>query len=203
MTGKEILDHLNSHASTELFSSLYGDDEVDAARQRYRHLIEGLLSDFPREDFPETAGELRVFSVPGRTELGGNHTDHNQGKVLAASIQLDAVAVVAPRKDNQVFFRSVGHGDVKLDISDLSIREEEKGKTAALIRGIAAEFTAQGTPVSGFTANAENMVLSGSGLSSSAAIEVLFAKIFDNLYSDGRRSALELAMIGQKAENVY
>ena len=203
MTGKEILEHLNSHDSTELFTSLYGDDEVDAARQRYRSLIEGLLSDFPREDFPETAGELRVFSVPGRTELGGNHTDHNRGKVLAASIQLDAVAVVAPRNDNRVLFRSVGHYDVKIDISDLSMREDERGHADALIRGIAAEFAAQGTPVHGFTANASNLVLSGSGLSSSAAIEVLFAKIFDNLYSDGKRSALDLAKMGQKAENIY
>jgi galactokinase len=202
VTGKEILDHLNSRASTELFASLYGAGEVDAARQRYRRLIEE-LQDLPREDFPETAGELRVFSVPGRTELGGNHTDHNQGKVLAASIQLDAVAVVAPRKDKQVFFRSAGHSDVKIDISDLSLREEEKYRTEALIRGIAAEFAAQGTPVGGFTANADNMVLTGSGLSSSAAIEVLFAKIFDNLYSNGQRSALQLAKIGQKAENVY
>jgi len=203
VTGKELLDCLNSSISTDIFSSLYGDDEVDTARQRYRRLIEGLLQDFPRKDFPEIAGELRIFSVPGRTELGGNHTDHNQGKVLAASIQLDAVAVVAPRKDKQVFFRSVGHRDVKLDISDLSLREEEKGNTEALIRGIAAEFAAQGTPVSGFTANADNMVLSGSGLSSSAAIEVLFAKIFDNLYSDGKRGALDLAKMGRKAENVY
>ena len=203
MTGKEILDHLNSHNSTELFTSLYGVDEVDAAQQRYHRLIEGLMQDFPQKDFPETAGELRVFSVPGRTELGGNHTDHNQGKVLAASIQLDAVAVVAPRKDNKVFFRSIGHSDVKIDISDLSMREDEKGHAGALIRGIAAEFAAQGTPVGGFTANASNLVLSGSGLSSSAAIEVLFAKIFDNLYSDGKMSALELAKIGQKAENVY
>ena len=203
MTGTELLDCLNFPISTDIFSSLYGDEEVDTARQRYSRLIEGLLSDFPRQDFPEVAGDLRIFSVPGRTELGGNHTDHNQGKVLAASIQLDAVAVVAPRKDKQVFFRSVGHRDVKLDVSDITIRGSEKGNTEALIRGIAAEFAAQGTPVGGFTANAENMVLSGSGLSSSAAIEVLFAKIFDNLYSDGRRSALDLAKMGQRAENVY
>ena len=203
MTGKELLDRLNSPQATELFSSLYGTDEVATARLRYRHLIEGLLQDFSPQDFPEAASELRVFSVPGRTELGGNHTDHNRGKVLAASVQLDAVAVVAPRRDKQIFFRSVGHRDIMVDISDLSIREEEKGDTEALIRGIAAEFAAQGTPVSGFTANADNMVLSGSGLSSSAAVEVLFAKIFDTLYADGKRSALELARIGQKAENVY
>ena len=203
MTGIELLDCLDDHKSGEVFLSLYGGSELHTNRQRYRRLLEGLLNDFPRQDFPEVAGDLRVFSVPGRTELGGNHTDHNRGKVLAASIQLDAVAIVAPRQDKRVFFRSVDHRDVILDISDLSLREEEKGETEALIRGIAAELSAQGTPVNGFTANASNMVLSGSGLSSSAAVEVLFAKIFDNLFAGGKRSALELAKIGQKAENVY
>ena len=205
ISGKEIVDHLDSQKTEELFLTLYGKEGVDSARQRYKRLIGELLdeSKFPGKEFPETAGELRIFSVPGRTELGGNHTDHNRGKVLAASIQLDAVAIVAPRRDKQIFFRSVGHSDVKVDITDLSIREEEKGNAAALIRGIAAEFTARGTPVGGFTANADNMVLTGSGLSSSAAVEVLFAKIFDNLYCGGKRSALELAQIGQKAENIY
>ena len=205
MTGKGLLDSFGNSGTKRLFSSLYGEDGIGSAIERYRRLVEGLLEDsvFPRGDFPETAGDIRVFSVPGRTELGGNHTDHNRGKVLAASIQLDAVAVAAPRQDRQVFFRSVGHPDVKVDISDLSIREDEKGNTEALIRGIAAEFAVQGTPVGGFTANAANMVLTGSGLSSSAAVEVLFAKIFDNLYCGGKRTALDLAKIGQKAENVY
>ena len=205
MTGKQLLDSIDSPKAGEIFSSLYGRGEVDSARQRYKRLVGELLDDskFPGKMFPENRGELGVFSVPGRTELGGNHTDHNRGKVLAASIQLDAVAVVAPRQDKQVFFRSSGYPEVKMDISDLSLREEEKGSTSALIRGIAAEFTARGTPVRGFTANIESTVLTGSGLSSSAAIEVLFAKIFDNLYCGGKRSALELAQIGQKAENVY
>ena len=205
MTGKELLDRLDSQKTAELFSFLYGEDDVNLARQRYHRLVEELLQDnkFPQNEFPETAGDLRVFSVPGRSELGGNHTDHNRGKVLAASIQLDAVALVTPRQDKQVFFRSVGHRDVKVDISDLSLREEEKGSAGALIRGVAAEFTARGNPVGGFTANASNTVLTGSGLSSSAAVEVLFGKIFDNLYCGGKKSALELAQIGQKAENVY
>ena len=203
MKGKEFLDSLNSNLASELFSSLYGVGEVDAAKQRYRSLIEGFLQGFPVREFPETAGDIRIFTVPGRTELGGNHTDHNRGKVLAASIQLDAVAVVAPRTDKQVFFRSTGHRDVKVDISNLSPIEGEKGETEALVRGVAAEFAARGSPVGGFTVNAANSVLTGSGLSSSAAVEVLFAKIFDNLYADGKRSALELAKIGQKAENVF
>ena len=203
MTGRELFDRINTSKVTELFSSLYGAENIDAARLRYGQLIEGLMNAFPGKEFPETDGELRVFSVPGRTELGGNHTDHNRGKVLAASIQLDAVAVVAPRQDMQVFFRSKGHPDVKIDISDLSPMEEEKGRTEALVRGIAAELAARKLPLRGFTVNADNMVLSGSGLSSSAAVEVLIGKIFDNLYGGGKTNALELAKIGQKAENVY
>jgi len=203
VTGRELLDYFNSREAAKLFSSLYGEDGIEGSRQRYRRLVEELIENFSKADFPETSGELRVFSVPGRTELGGNHTDHNRGKVLAASIQLDAVAVVAKRQDNKIFFRSEGHRDVTLDISNLAVVEEEKGETEALIRGVAAELAARFSPVGGFSANASNMVLSGSGLSSSAAVEVLFAKIFDSLYAGGKRDALELAKIGQKAENVY
>ena len=205
MTGRELLEHLCSPRAAELLSTLYGGGELEPARQRYQGLVEGLLDEslFPRRDYPEAAGALRVFSVPGRSELGGNHTDHNRGKVLAASIQLDAVAVVAPRQDKQIFLRSAGHPSVKIDISDLSIREDERGKPDALVRGVAAEFAAGGTAVGGFTANIDSLVLNGSGLSSSAAVEVLFGKIFDSLYGGGKRSALELARIGQKAENLY
>ena len=205
MTGKDFLDELSTLKATELFTSLYGKDGAEIARLRYLRLIEEFLDKniFPAEKYPETGAELHLFSVPGRSELGGNHTDHNHGKVLAASIHLDAVAIVAPRQDNRIFFRSVGHRDVMVDLTDLSLRKEETGSTEALIRGVAAEMTAQGTPVKGFSANADNMVLAGSGLSSSAAIEVLFAKIFDDLFCGGKRSAIELAKIAQKAENVY
>ena len=208
MTGRELLDSINTRKAAELLSSLYGvegysPESVDAARLRYGNLIEGFIQDFTGEEFPEAAGDLRVFSVPGRTELGGNHTDHNRGKVLAASIQLDVVAVAAPRWDMQVFFRSKGHPDVKIDLSDLSPVENEKGKADAIVRGIAAELAARKLPLRGFTANAGNIVLCGSGLSSSAVIEVLIGKIFDSLYGNGKTSAVELAKIGQKAENEY
>ena len=193
---ENFVDYIDSQNADALFAAMYGENRISAARLRYRRLI---------EEFPAAveSSELRAFSVPGRTELGGNHTDHNHGKVLAAAIQLDAAAVVARRSDKQVFFRSSGHCDIQVDISSLAMRESEKGDTEALVRGIAAEFAAQGTPVGGFTANATNAVLTGSGLSSSAAVEVLFAKIFDSLYCGGKRSALELAKIGQKAENLY
>ncbi|MDR2096348.1 MAG: galactokinase [Treponema sp.] len=214
MTGKELLNAFtHAHAETVL-QPLYGTDGVSPARERYRTLLEGMLnlgvsagprdtaSGFPWE-FPEARGDLRIFTAAGRTELGGNHTDHNRGKVLAASIQMDQAAVAAPRKDKWVFYRSTGYPDVIVDLGSLEPRPEEKGATEALVRGIAAEFERRGVAVKGFTANADSTVLSGSGLSSSAAVEVLLGKIFDSFYNDGKSGALELAQIGQKAENNY
>ena len=211
MKGTALLNALNSSHSAELFASLYGSDAVADARQRYASLIMGMINQeaFPLAEFPEAAGDLHVFTAPGRTELGGNHTDHNRGRVLAASIQLDAVAIVAPRSDGLVFFRSTGFPDVSVNLAgpdgklDISPRPEEQGTTESLVRGIAAEFTTRGVKIGGFSANAASTVLQGSGLSSSAAVEVLFTKIFDCLYGDGKRGALELAQIGQKAENDF
>jgi len=186
---------------------LYNNGEFDAARCRYQRLIDEFARNtcgaFPRDAVLEVDSNPRLFSVPGRTELGGNHTDHNHGKVLAASVHLDIAAVAAPRNDAKVFFRSTGHADVKLDLGDLSPQEHERGTTAALIRGIASGFTQEGTPVRGFTANAESQVCSGSGLSSSAAVEVLVAMIFDTFFAGGTRSALQLARISQQAETLY
>jgi galactokinase len=180
----------------EFLVKLYGPDAAPRERRRYADLVEGLSG----------AGEKRVFSAPGRTELGGNHTDHNHGRVLAAAIQMDAVAAVVPRSDHTVFFRSIGFPDVLVDLGGkdgLSPRPQERGTTEALVRGIAAECARRGAQPGGFNANASSTVLPGSGLSSSAAVEVLLAKIFDTLYGSGQCTALELAQIGQRAENDY
>jgi galactokinase len=213
MTGKDILAKIDSPGGAEIFADLYGAREIDAARRRYRTLIEYVLNgdsgNFPAAGRDEADDNLRIFSAPGRTELGGNHTDHNRGKVLAASIQMDSVAVARARKDKIVFFRSAGYPDVKVDLADSSgapdfnPRPEEYGTTGALVRGIAAELSRRGCGIGGFSANADSTVLPGSGLSSSAAVEVLFGRIFDCLYGEGKRSALEIAQIGQIAENVF
>jgi len=212
MIEKELLEKIDSTAAEEIFSRLYGSREIDAARLRYRTLITEMIKDEP-DSFGETghskAGDLRVFSAPGRTELGGNHTDHNRGKVLAASIQLDSAAIVRERKDNTVFFRSTGYPDVIVKLTDssgapdLQPKPEEAGTTEALVRGIAAELSRRECKVGGFSANADSTVLPGSGLSSSAALEVLIGRIFDSLYGGGKLSSLEIAQIGQIAENVY
>ena len=214
MTKKELLEKISSPNAGELFAQMYGPDKVAAARQRYTALIE----EMPHENYDDSQTsessandeqELRVFSAPGRTELAGNHTDHNYGKVLAAAIQLDTVAIVRKRGDNTVFFRSAGYPGTIVRLRDengnplLLPRPEEQGKTEALVRGIAADFIRPGATVNGFTANADSTVPPGSGLSSSAAIEVLIGRIFDCLYGNGTRSAEEIARIGQIAENDY
>jgi len=197
----ELLEKIKSKHAAEIFAELYGESEVDIARMRY----ETLITEMSKSELCGTAEGLRVFSAPGRTELAGNHTDHNRGKVLAASVQLDNVAIVQKRNDNIVFFRSAGFPDVKVSLtdSDLQPKPEEEGTTEALIRGIAAELKQRGDVIGGFSANAMSTVLAGSGLSSSAAIEALLARIFDSLYGEGKRGSLEIAQIGQIAENVY
>ncbi len=170
--------------------------------------IKELLTTIDYDIFSKT-GDLRIFSAPGRTELAGNHTDHNRGKVLAASIHLENNAVVQKRSDNTVFFRSSNFPDVIVKLTDesgapdLQPKPSEHGTTEALIRGIAAAFANAGCAIGGFSANASSDVLSGSGLSSSAALEMLLCRIFDSLYGEGKRSPLEIAQIGKFAENVY
>ena len=141
-----------------------------------------------------------IFSAPGRTELGGNHTDHQHGKVLAAAVNREALAAVAENGSHTVNLLSEGFPTCHIDLTDLSIHPEEVGKTAALIRGVAAKFFPYG--LRGFDAYVTSNVLSGSGLSSSAAFEVLIGVIFNHL-CDAGKTAVEIAQIGQYAENVY
>ena len=211
MTEKDLIAKIASPRAGELFAKLYGPKNAAAARQRYTMLVEGMSdnNDGWHDSASSEKKPLRVFSAPGRTELGGNHTDHNCGKVLAASIQLDNAAIVRERGDNTVFFRSTGYPDVNISLTDETgalvpePRAGEQGKADSMIRGIAAELRRRGTLVGGFSANAESTVLPGSGLSSSAAVEVLIGRIFDCLFGGGARSALEIARIGQIAENDY
>lgn len=144
-----------------------------------------------------------VFSTAGRTELGGNHTDHNNGKVIAGSIDLDTIAAVHETMDYNVTLLSEGYPPVHVDISDLSMHQDEQGRTESLVRGMAAAIARRGGCLGGFEANTDSSIFKGSGLSSSAAIEVLLGTIFDSLFNDGRFSTTEIAIMGQEAENAY
>jgi len=203
MNIKELLTKIDSEYAVKIFTGLYGSSEIENARKRYKSLIIE-MSKTGQDNFSET-GSLHIFSAPGRTELAGNHTDHNRGKVLAASVHLDNAAIVQKRNDNIVFFRSSNFPDVKVMLKDtsgapdLQPKPEERGTTEALIRGIAATYGI----TEGFSANAGSSVLAGSGLSSSAALETLLCRIFDSLYGEGKRSPLEIAQTGKIAENDY
>ena len=147
--------------------------------------------------------EAEIYSAPGRTEIGGNHTDHQNGKVLAASVNLDAIAVVAKREDNVVRLKSEGYPELTLKLDSLEPEEAEYGTTTALIRGVANGVKARGCGIGGFDAYVTSEVLSGSGLSSSAAFEVLIGNIFSGAYNDGKLDSVTIAQIGQEAENIY
>ena len=145
----------------------------------------------------------RYFSAPGRTEIGGNHTDHQRGRVLAAAVNLDTQAAVRLNGTDTVRILSKGYPMCTVDLKVLTPQESEINSTPALVRGVAARFTQLGCKVEGFDAYCESTVLPGSGLSSSAAYEVLIGTILNHLFFDGRVSQPEIAQIGQYAENVF
>ncbi len=145
----------------------------------------------------------RYFSAPGRTEIGGNHTDHQRGRVLAGAVNLDTVAAVRVSGTNVIRVQSKGYPLCQVDLDNLEPVAAEINSTPALIRGVAARFAQLGCKVGGFDAYCESTVLPGSGLSSSAAFEVLIGTIINHLFFDGRVSQAEVAQIGQYAENVF
>ena len=159
-----------------------------------------------REGFAKTYGagkETVLFSAPGRTEISGNHTDHQHGRVLAGAINLDMLAAVAENGSNVIRFQSEGFRQCVVSLDDLSAKKNEYGTTTGLIRGVAAQFMARGCEVKGFDAYVISDVLRGSGLSSSAAFEVLVGTIINEMYFDSKATAVEIAQIGQIAENEY
>ena len=172
-------------------------DGLDAAKARYLHLT---------DLFEESCGdaeEIRFFSAPGRTEVCGNHTDHNHGKVIAAAINLDAVACAAKTDDGVIYIKSENYPGDRIDLNVLTPVEKEREKSASLVRGVAARFKQLGYKVGGLKAVTVNNVLKGSGMSSSASFEVLVGTVLNYLYNDGKVSPVEIAQIAQYAENEF
>ena len=175
------------------------DDCLAQQRKRYADVIDSFINLFGADRI----GGL--YSAPGRTELGGNHTDHQHGRVLAAAVDLDILAAVAPNQSGMIRVQSQGYPLMVVDLSDLNPHAEEAGTSAALIRGVAARMSAMGCPLQnvGLDAYMVSNVPGGSGLSSSAAFEVLIGTILNDLFWGGKCSAVEIAQIGQYAENVF
>ena len=158
-----------------------------------------------KKGFSDTYGKEnpRIFSAPGRTEIGGNHTDHQHGCVLAAAVDMDILAAALPNGTKKIRILSEGFAPDEVDLTDLSIKEDEINTSAALIRGVAAKLTELGYMVEGFDLYATSNVLKGSGLSSSAAYEVMLGHVMNGLFCNNEISAVDIARIGQYAENVY
>lgn len=188
---------LSGELDARLKEIYLSDKAVEDQKQREIVIIDEFVKLFGDND------SIELFSAPGRTEVGGNHTDHNHGKVLAASVDLDTVAAAAKRDDNIIVEKSFKFDALEVDISDLSVHTEEFGKSSGLIRGMCAGFVEYGYKIGGFNAASMSRVLSGSGLSSSAAYEVLIGTILNHLYNDGKVSAVDVAKIAQFAENKY
>ncbi|MGH7599948.1 MAG: galactokinase [bacterium] len=182
-----------------LLAELYGQDEKTVRHHlgRYQCLVNQYQQTFGDDD-------VQLFSTPGRIEIGGNHTDHNHGRVLAASINLDAIAVAAKTADDTIALYSDGFSKpFAVDLKQLAVDPREAGTTTALIRGIAARFKELDFQIGGFKACVASDVAIGSGLSSSACIEVLLAALLNHFYNGDRIAPETLALIGQYAENNY
>ncbi len=192
-----LLQQIENGAFDRLFDRLYGADAVQAMRARYIQAVREFTAIFGERD------DVRLFSAPGRTEIGGNHTDHNHGCVLAASVNLDVIAVVSQNDTPVARVQSQGYPMDTVDLSDTAVHSDEINCSASLIRGTAARFEQLGYTVGGFDAYTTSNVLKGSGLSSSAAFEVLVGTILSHVYNDGKVDAVSIAKIAQYAENIY
>ena len=182
---------------SQLLKEIYLDESMlEYQNKRYADAI---------TEFEKLYGEkeVEVYSAPGRSEVCGNHTDHQLGMVLATSINLDAIAVVSKTEGDLIRIVSEGYDMVEVDVNDLEEKYEEEGTTAALIRGVVAKVKEEGYRVGGFEAYVTSDVLIGAGLSSSAAFEIIVGTILSGLFNEMSISPVFLAQAGQFAENVY
>ncbi|MBR7071755.1 MAG: galactokinase [Clostridia bacterium] len=191
----EMIQQIRSGAFDTQFLDIYG--ETETPKNRFTDACEAFKNLFGDLD------NIRIFSAPGRTEIGGNHTDHQHGRVLAGSVNLDVIAIVSETDQSVIHIKSAGYDMDTVDINSLSVQPKETGRSSALIRGVCAAFRQNGKKIGGFDAYTTSNVLKGSGLSSSAAFEVLVASILNGLFNDASVSPIDLAKYSQFAEREY
>ncbi|MBQ6539832.1 MAG: galactokinase [Oscillospiraceae bacterium] len=194
---EELKRKLQEGAFNDTLKMLYGESALYSQITRYSEAVDSFT-----EIFGVTEG-LDLFSAPGRTEIGGNHTDHNFGKVLAGSVNMDIIAVAAKNDSNVIRLKSQGFDMSEIYLGDLSVHEDDIGHSPSLIRGVAAKFREEGYEIGGFDAYTTSNVLKGSGISSSAAFELLVCTVLNELYNGGRVSPVDQAKYAQYAENVH
>lgn len=194
----EILKKFENKEFDDVLKKLYPNtgEVIDYQRKRYTDMINKSISLFGDTD-------VEIYSAPGRTEVGGNHTDHQHGEVLAASINLDAIAVVSNNSHNKINIYSIGYAPIEIDLNNISYNKEEEGTTTSIIKGVLNGFTNHGFKIGGFNACITSDVLNGAGLSSSAAFETLIGTILSGLFNNIAISPVDIAIIGQYAENQF
>ena len=195
----ELSKRVTENRFAKMFMALYGSNPAVIALQKNRY--NRLIAKF-KDVFPDQSKAV-LFSTPGRTEIGGNHTDHNNGRVLAAAVDLDAIAVAAPVADPMITIDSEGFEPFSVSIDDVKINSDEKYTSAALVRGICVRLKQLGYKIGGFKACSASNVPQGSGLSSSAAFEVLIVSIINHLYNNNTIDPVTAAQVSQWAENHY
>lgn len=197
MNTKKIIEIIKNGDLDEKLIDVYVDGEqLEYQRKRYIDAVTTFEKIYGESD-------VQIFSAPGRSEIGGNHTDHQHGKVLACAINRDAIGVVQKDDTKEIRLVSGDSDEVIVDLTDLIIKEEEKGTTLSLIKGVLAGFKEAKYKIGGFKAYITSDVLIGSGVSSSAAFETLIGSILSGLYNEMEVSSVDIAIIGQYAENVY
>ena len=192
----ELSNYIDSNSIDKLLIKAACLNNLEDEKNRYHILLDeayGLFGD----------GDYHIVSSPGRTEIGGNHTDHQHGNIVAATLSIDNVCVYKKSDDSIITFKDPLFGEVSIDTNDLNYHEEEKNTSKALIRGIASRLKQLGYNIGGFKALCDSRVLVGASISSSACFEVMIAEIFNCLFNEGKISSLTRALVGQYSENEY
>ena len=197
MNAREIIAAIENGKYNEIFTTLYGAENVNAQKIRYISTVNEFANLFGADR------EISLFSVAGRSEISGNHTDHNHGKVLAASINLDIIAAASPRDDLHINIKSEGFPIDEVDITDPAVDESLFYTSKSIISGMCSGFLKYGHKVGGYDAYTTSNVFKGSGLSSSAAFEDMVGLILNGFYNDGKVENAEIAKIAQYSENVF
>ena len=194
---KKLMKEFEEGKYQKLLKDIYVDENVlEYQKERYIKALENFETLYGEK-------EIEIYSAPGRSEVGGNHTDHQYVKVLATSINLDAIAIVAKTEDETVTIKSEGYEKFEVNLSSLEPKEGEEGTSESLTRGVASKLKEEGYEIGGFEAYITSDVLNGAGMSSSAAFEVLLGNIFSGLYNDMKIDEVLIAQVGQYAENVF
>ena len=194
-----LKEYIKNGRLDEKIASLYGQDRIGFQRERYIKAIDGYIAQYGNSD-----ADIQIYSVSGRSEISGNHTDHNNGKVIAAAINLDVIAIVTPRTDGIINVKSEGYSKLDtIDVKNTKPNEKYRFKSYSLITGMCEGFEKNGYKIGGFDAYTTSDVFKGSGLSSSAAFEVMIGNILNHLYNDGKVDKIMIAKIAQFAENVH